>query len=274
MSRAIRGGLAAFVLAALITCLGATAAYAGNGADVDLDAKGSITATLTADSGTPADGELTLYQAATLKVTADDMVYAYTSDFDGCTASLADPADTALPAELASWVSEHSLTGTAATIGSDGKVTFPDLSVGLYLICQTTSSTGFNDINPFVVTVPLDVDGTWVYDVDASPKVEPMTATPNTDNPPDSDNPPDTGKGGGGGGNGGGSGGGGNGGGSGGGNGGGSGGSGSGGSGSGSTLPQTGQLVWPIPVLFAAGLILIVVGLVLMRRKKHGAHAA
>ncbi len=59
------------------------------------------------------------------------------------------------------------------TIGTDGKVTFTGLPVGLYLLVQTSSGDpGAYQINkPFLVTVPLDDGkGGYIYDVDATPK--------------------------------------------------------------------------------------------------------
>lgn len=42
----------------------------------------------------------------------------------------------------------------------------------------------------------------------------------------------------------------------------------------GTTLPQTGQLNWPIPVLTAAGLVLLALGLLLRGGKRKGRHEA
>ncbi len=288
--RRIRTGFFALCVALLLACGMSLPAYAAaTAATVDLSEKGSITATLEAtDSTHPTDGELSLYQVADLELINGNMTYVYTSAFEGCTASLDDVTVASLASELDTFVKEHGLEAiSTSTISSEGTVSFSDLSVGLYLVAQTTQSSGYSLIDSFLVSIPLDVDDTWVYDVDASPKIEP--ATPDSDNPdnPGGDNPggdnPDTpgsttpggttGSGGttpgtgstdGTSGTG-------------------TPGTGTGGtSGTGttsptaaSTLPQTGQLNWPIPVLCVVGALCVVVGIVINRSThKKDTHAA
>ncbi|MCD8022012.1 MAG: hypothetical protein LUF30_03230, partial [Lachnospiraceae bacterium] len=88
-----------------------------------------------------------------------------------------------LGSELAEYVEAYSgretedgdtfiIEGTEQSVGNDGTAEFTDLDLGLYLVVQTVPSTGYYVIDPFVVTIPYDFSGTWVYDVDASPKTE------------------------------------------------------------------------------------------------------
>ncbi len=307
-TKTLKGAMLALTCALLLACGMSLPAYAAaTAATVDLSAKGSISAILEASDDThPTNGEMSLYQVADLELVNGNMTYTYTSAFEGCEASLDDVTVASLASELDTYVKEHEIAATSTSeISSEGTVSFSDLSVGLYLVAQTTQSTGYSLIDAFLVSIPLDVDDTWVYDVDASPKIEPATPDSSGDDNPGDDNPGDDNPGddnpgsstpgsstpggttsggttsGGSGGNTGtttpGS----------------SGGSGTtgnsgtpstgtgSGSGSGSntpsntaaasTLPQTGQLNWPIPVLIVAGVACVIAGIAIARtssRKK------
>lgn len=111
------------------------------------------------------------------------------------------------------------------TIDKNGVAKFEQLETGLYLITQTSPAEGYYAIKPFIVGVPNNVDGHYVYDVSINAKTEPEKIPEPTKPTPSKPTGP--------------------------------------------KLPQTGQLTWPIPVLAAAGLLLLVVGFVLRKEKKH-----
>ncbi|MCD8301217.1 MAG: hypothetical protein LUC41_08670 [Clostridiales bacterium] len=228
---------------------GVTAYASAETSSFDLSREGSISLTLYSDEAETAvsDGVLTVYKVADPVSNYDgSFSYVYTEDFSGCEASLEDITDATLAVTLADYVSDNGISGTSQEISSDGTLTFAGLGTGLYLIAQTGDSTGYYTIDPFLVTVPQEGEDGWIYDVDASPKVE-VYAEPEPAEPenPTPSNPYDGTSGGS-----------------------------SGGSSSGTSgrLPQTGMLVWPIPVLAAAGILLCVAGTV-MRRKGKRTHA-
>ena len=75
-----------------------------------------------------------------------------------------------------------------ANIGSTGKAVFRNVTPGLYLLVQQSAAEGYLAADPFLVSVPMMENGTYIYDVDASPKTElekaPVTPTPEKPNPP------------------------------------------------------------------------------------------
>ncbi len=243
MGKLVQRFLAIAVVFIMLCSVSLTALAAADSPSLDWSMSGdsSITVEIKDEDGEMVtDGSLTIYQVALLEQNNGDMVYSFTSGFSGCGLSLDNvTADsTTLASKLAAYVSANHITGASKT-NTNGTVVFDNLELGLYLIVQTTESAGYYTMNPFVVSVPLDVNDTWVYNVDASPKVgvltpqpeEPEPEEPETPEPetPEPETPVTT-----------------------------------------TTLPQTGQLNWPVPVLAVCGLLLIGLGSVLIfsdRRK-------
>lgn len=132
-------------------------------------------------------GSLTLYRVGEISECNGDFVFALTGDFADSGYALDDVESVALAAELAGYARSKGFEGTTKTVGADGTVRFENLQTGLYLITQGTSAAGFTPASPFLVSVPMWASDQYVYDVDASPKVElepaPATPTPAPDVP-------------------------------------------------------------------------------------------
>ncbi len=257
--------IASVFFAAILLSVSFTAFAASNSPSVDMEKEGSITLTLFSDENktAPQDGELTIYKVADLGYDENgNMVYTYTSDFAASTVSLNNLDDASLPTELENIAT--SLNGTSKSIDNNGYVKFSSLSLGLYLIVQSDNSTGYYPIDSFLVTVPIAENNEWIYDVDASPKVEvkPEVTTEETTgkttetttaveettvkelttaNNQQSKSTHSTA---------------------------------SASTTSVSKLPQTGQLVWPIPVLVICGLLLVALGWILITSRKKKDHEA
>ncbi len=142
----------------------------------DLDAAGSITVELV-DSGTGSGlsgGSLELYLLAEAETEDADYWWSYTGAFETCAYSLDDLTSKTLPSALADYVSANGISPrSTAVTGEDGSAVFSNLPVGLYLIVQSAAVDGYETMDPFLVTVPLEneEDGSWIYDVDAKPKM-------------------------------------------------------------------------------------------------------
>ncbi len=62
--------------------------------------------------------------------------------------------------------------GCLVSICNDnGSVVFSAVEPGLYLIQQTKSSENYQNISPFIISVPQNENGVYVYDVSAAPKM-------------------------------------------------------------------------------------------------------
>jgi len=226
----------------------------------DLTAPCSLRLVLLTASGRPlSGGRAAVYAVADWAPAGGDGPWVYTGPFAACGVPEAELGDSASAAALARYAESSSLSCAEADLGQDGEAAFPSLSAGLYLVVQTAPAPGFQAFPAFLLALPLlspAGDG-YCYAVTAQPKAqpepgeapeppgppaEPPADQPEPDPPPEDQNPPvfpdppaqpeppaepdPPG---------------------------------------GPILPQTGQLWWPVPLLTAAALALLLLSRVLGR---------
>lgn len=133
---------------------------------------GSISVTLTEQyKKEPIVGaELSVYYVATVHMNMNgNLSHVYTDIFEDSGIDIDEPF---LATKLDAFVLEHNVPSIKITTDENGMATCKDLPLGLYFVKQTGDVEGFASCTPFMVTVPsMSVDG-YVYDVDASPKTE------------------------------------------------------------------------------------------------------
>lgn len=195
----------------------------------DMEASGSITVHLKSGEQILDSGTLTFYRVGEIVQDNGNYSFQLTEPFAACGESLEDLHAPETAKVLSNYAKEENLSGTTIAIEKGTVVlTVPQGQLGLYLVVQNQASTGWQTLNPFLISVPNLENGKYVYHVDATPKVgelRPVEATPSpTPNPVDP------------------------------------------------TLPATGQLNWPIPVLTVLGLALFAAGWVLRFHKKGNGH--
>lgn len=158
---------------------------------VDLSRTGSIKVSLydSETSEAVGGGTLTLYRVAKVQKDNANLSFVYTNGFEDCGVELGDLSEGELAGQLAEKIAATA-ESTTVEISDLGVAEFGDLEVGLYLVVQTTAAENYNVINPFLVSVPIQENGSYVYDVDALPKVG--TAAKKTPEPPDKPDTPDT----------------------------------------------------------------------------------
>ena len=141
----IRKQLAALLLAvALAAACAAPAFAAATAASIELTRKGSITVTLRdSESGSAVSGgKLTLYQVASISRKNGNLSYDYTNGFENCGVSLGDLSESDLARTLDDKRPADS-KGETLTVDTNGKAVFSRLPLGLYLVVQSTASTGY-----------------------------------------------------------------------------------------------------------------------------------
>ena len=196
--------------------------------DGQKDGQCSITVTMTYRGKALKGGTLALYKVG--DVAEEDGNYSFVP-VEAIRGDLAQFGDIQSP-DLAGKLSklESKLTPVTALpqkVGEEGKVTFPHLPFGLYLVVQKTTPAGYGKTEPFLVSLPYLYEGEYQYDVASEPKTDLEREVPTKPTSPPTKPTPSSG---------------------------------------GGKLPQTGQLWWPVPVLTCGGLGCIVVGLLRRRR--------
>lgn len=171
--------LCALCLAALALCALSLPAFAHP--VPDLSKKGAITVTMRYNEQAVPGGALTLYRVGDVREDDGNYSFALTDEFAASGADLAELGSNAagLARTLADYAAAQSLPGqaTQSSIGQDGTAEFADLEPGLYLLVQTEAASGYNAASPFLVSVPMLEEDEYIYEVDAAPKVE-LTPAP------------------------------------------------------------------------------------------------
>lgn len=224
----------------LALSLGAAVALPAYAHEVpDPSRTGSIRFSMLYDGSAVGGGSLTLHRVGDVAEEDGNYTFTLTEAYAASGADLTDLTDTALAAGLADYTTANGIAGEEVTIGSDGTAAADGLALGLYLVMQDQPAEGYEPIAPFLVSVPMwdETAGAYLYTVDAAPKLGGLTKTPPaaTAAPakPDAGDPDTVTT-----------------------------------ATAAATLPQTGQLNWPVPVLTLAGLLLMLAGWYLRARAK------
>lgn len=150
----------------------------------DMGRKGSITIEMEYDGTAVIGGTMTVYQVG--EVAEDDGNYTFVKAesmraFSGVYEDLSSPE---LAEELAAFVNANAISPNTTVENQSGKVIFSNLKLGLYLIVQTQAAEGYEPLKPFLVSVPINEDGQYVYEVEARGKFQVQQAlkpaTPDT----------------------------------------------------------------------------------------------
>jgi uncharacterized surface anchored protein len=140
--------------------------------EFDPQKTGSISVTLTEQyRKDPIVGaRLNVYYVAKVRMNADgSLIYIPTDAFANAELALEDPA---LADKLEAYVSQHHVDSLQVTTDENGTAVCRELAPGLYFVRQTGAVDGFAPCAPFVVTLPFQNDREFVYDVNASPKTQ------------------------------------------------------------------------------------------------------
>lgn len=175
----------------LLLCLPVTNVYALE--EPDLSRSGSISITMTYQEEVVPGGSLTLYRVADVHLENDaDFSFRLTEEYSGCDVTLDRLLNSAAAEKLAEFTVTHEIAGEKVQIDEEGNVAFRNLQLGLYLLMQEEPAEGYEPVSPFLVSVPGKKDGSYIYDVDGSPKLALEQApTEPTQPPTEPDLPPE-----------------------------------------------------------------------------------
>ena len=214
------------ILVAVLLC---SATLAVSAVDVpDMSKTGTISIIMHIGDTLVPGGTLTLYRVGAIHEDDGNYSFVPTGPYADCVEAFDDVQSPALAQQLAAFTSENKLPGIHKNVEQNGVATFTDLELGLYLVMQHTAAPGYSKAEPFLIGIPQLENGMYIYDVDASPKVnvEPIPEATVETVPETTEDA----------------------------------------FASGGKLPQSGQLMWPIPLLVVLGLGFIVLGISLHKK--------
>ena len=99
---------------------------------------------------------------------------------------LFDEKDAAL---LSAYAADRQLPALSVKIQSDGTGRADNLALGVYLVSQKQAFDSCEPLLPALISVPLEINEEWVFDVEAAPKLAPLV--PETTAPSTEPTPPD-----------------------------------------------------------------------------------
>jgi len=145
---------------------------------IDTSKVGSITINVESAYGAVSGVGFSVYQVANVTSSGSYTLTAGANGFSGSgvvlssltTASLAEKA----AKKLKNYAVANSITGSSGTTNASGTVAFKDLTLGYYLVVQTTTVGADTISDPFLVAVPMKntAETDWIYDVVSYPKAE------------------------------------------------------------------------------------------------------
>ena len=223
--RGFRHGLA-IALAMLVLCTCANAQF-------QIDKSGSVSVHIHTAEGAGVPGaQLELHMVGTAEVLGSNLVYELCAGLSQSGIDLSKPGDAALAEKLNTYIVQNGLLPqNQAVTDEQGRALFAELEAGMYLVRQNGFATkqggAYSEIVCFVVCVPMTEENGegWVYDIQAQPKVNALPTPMPTPSPTLTPTEKPSEE---------------------------------------PSLPQTGMLRWPIPVLCAGGLMLFAMGWVLV----------
>lgn len=155
----------------LLLCIGMVLPVYASGA-VDREKTGSVSVTLKDGDTAVSGAEITLYRVANAESQNGYLHFVFTdafTDFGGTPEELQSIANMQ---RLADYAVGKNVSGQTLRTDKNGFVCFENLSLGLYLAVQSHHVPGYSDCSPFLVSIPTESDHEWMYDIDATPKTD------------------------------------------------------------------------------------------------------
>lgn len=139
---------------------------------VDFNKKGSLEITLSEkeDNSKISGAEITIYKVADAKEKDYNLVFQYVDNFK-CSASLDNLESKELTNEINKCIDDNTISFKKVT-NKDGKVTFNNLDLGLYIVKQTNKVKGYSQISPYLISIPKVLNNEWTYNIVSKPKTE------------------------------------------------------------------------------------------------------
>lgn len=137
-------------------------------------------------------GSFKVFKVAYLVPTENGFDIKWLPEFEGAGADLEKIGNPDQAELLAKSAADQKLEGTVVKADDQDHAVLEGLSTGFYLVVQAEKAKNFTPIKPFVISIPKKDGDSYVYDVDASPKMTTRTeetTPPTTPSKPPEDTP-------------------------------------------------------------------------------------
>ena len=141
---------------------------------LDFEKTGTIELTLKESTEqTPIkDLEITIIEIASATSENHNLVFTYHENIENCEVDLSNLSNEDSVYELEKCIKNIELPTQTKLTDTEGKILFDELRLGIYLVKQTNEVEEYSNIDPFLVMIPEVEDNKWIYDIKAKPKTD------------------------------------------------------------------------------------------------------
>ena len=139
---------------------------------VDLNKKGSISINLKGENNI-VGAEIQIIQIGKVNIINNNLVFEYIDELNDCNYKLSD--ENIKNIEVC--IQNKKLNVTTKITDNNGKVLFDNLNLGVYYIKQINKIKNFSQMDPILIMLPKEINNSFEYNIDASPKIEILDLT-------------------------------------------------------------------------------------------------
>lgn len=160
-----------YLLTIIMLLIGISPVFAATNNIVDFSKKGNITITLSTGESNDVvkNAEIKIYKLAAAYSENSNLSFSYHEQINEYKDSI---KNNDLNEEILNCIYNSDIIARKGTTNDLGYISFDNLDLGLYLIEQTNKVEGYSKIEPFLIYLPQFEENKWVYEVDATPKVD------------------------------------------------------------------------------------------------------
>ena len=119
------------------------------------------------------NADVTLYQVAEVKIVNDQIQYPCTEAFRGYAEALTTVNNDEIADAVFDYAVQHRVSGDTKYTDKNGRTEFSGLKPGIYLVSEITGVTDrYVKFKPFLAVLPYQNEGNWMYRVLAKPKFD------------------------------------------------------------------------------------------------------
>lgn len=138
---------------------------------IDISKKGSLNISLsTNDSKVIKGAEITIYKVGDVVVENSNLIFKNVPEINSCKIDFTKVEN--ITTSMVECIQNTNVKKETNKTDREGKVSFTNLDLGLYLVVQTNEVKGYSKIDSYLTMIPEEIDNKWIYDITSTPKTE------------------------------------------------------------------------------------------------------